>query len=199
MGALHCSGTISRTAFYICSVREFWPTLASRWPAIGSTAQSRSHRRYDVSVEFVVRSIAEVPRQGTFVFARAVAAETYFRVTPGSTLGGVPVKPYVDMPFRDLPDGTSDLTCFLFELAESGDERRIRPGMRVALEPGSHCSKHDFMEALIGLSQMKKAKPVHGGEADEIKGPPISDAEIDEIVRQGIRETRPKKPWWRLW
>ena len=158
-----------------------------------------------MGVEFVIRSHAIHPRRGAFVFARAVAEETYFRVPPGSTLGGVPVQPYVDMPFRDLPDGTPDLPVFLFELVESGDERRIQPGTAVTLEPGGYCSKHDFMEDVIrpsratGPGNEADQKRDHDSHMRALEGPPVSDAEIEEIVRREIREARPKKPWWRRW
>jgi len=159
-------------------------------------------RRQYVGVEFVIRSMVINQRRGALVFAGAVAAETYFRVPPGSTLGGVPVQPYVVMPFRDLPDGTPDLPVFLFELVQLSDERRIPPGTAVKLEPGSYCSKHDFMEAQIRLSRImeqENKKWELDSRMRALKGPPLSDAEIDEIVRREIREARPQKPWWRFW
>ena len=75
-----------------------------------------------------------------------------------------------------------------------------------------YCPPQDFIEAVMNPSEIGKDEPFHLSEKDEIeslrnfdrrmrelRGPPIDEAEMDRIVRRGIRETRPRKPWWRIW
>ena len=81
------------------------------------------------------REASEAP-QRAFVFARPIVGQPDFCVPPGSTLGGVPVRPYVDLPRRILPNGTPDLGCFQFELVEPDDLSVIARGASVSLEPG---------------------------------------------------------------
>jgi hypothetical protein len=81
------------------------------------------------------REASQTPERA-FVFARPILGQPDFRVPPGSTLGGLPVKPYVDLPRRLLPDGTPDIGCFQFELVEPGDLVVVTRGAPVLLEPG---------------------------------------------------------------
>ena len=89
-----------------------------------------------MAVEFVIEETLDLKGRGAFVFARPVVDQISFRVVPGSTLGGVPVKPYVDMPRRLVPDGSPDLGCFQFELTDAADLRRVITRALVLLEPG---------------------------------------------------------------
>jgi len=88
-----------------------------------------------MGIAFVIAAAVQIAGRGV-VFARPVAKSADFRVTPGSTLDGIPVKPRVDLPRRLRPDGTVDLEYFQFELVDSADLNRIRRGPEVLLEPG---------------------------------------------------------------
>jgi len=71
-----------------------------------------------------------------------------------------------------------------------------------------YCPPQGFLEAVenpteIGKSERPPLSDESIRESDrrlrEELGPPISEAELDRIVQRGIRETRPKRPWWRPW
>jgi len=89
-----------------------------------------------MAVEFIIEETLDLDERGAFVFARPITGQDDFRVVRGSTLGGLPVKPYVDMPRRVLPDGTPDLNCFQFQLIDRNDLPQIEKGAKVLLEPG---------------------------------------------------------------
>jgi len=88
-----------------------------------------------MGIEFIIEETLDLNDRGAFVFARPKSGQSDFRVVLGSTLGGLPVKPYVDMPRRLLPDGTPDLGCFQFQLVERENISRIEKGAIVSLEP----------------------------------------------------------------
>jgi hypothetical protein len=75
-----------------------------------------------------------------------------------------------------------------------------------------YCPPQQFIDAVIGPTEIGKdevprlsdeARAAAARECDrrmrELKGPPLGEAEIDRIVRRGLRETRARKRWWRLW
>ena len=89
-----------------------------------------------MGIVFVVEAAVHIAGRGV-VFARPVVETADFRVTPGSTLDGIPVKPHIDLPRRPRPDGSIDLQYFQFELVDSADLNRIRRGPEVLLELGN--------------------------------------------------------------
>ena len=75
-----------------------------------------------------------------------------------------------------------------------------------------YCPPHAFIEAVMRPDAVATQEQFFPSEEERIKsrreqdrqwrellGPPMTEAELDEIVRRGIRETRPKRPWWRFW
>lgn len=75
-----------------------------------------------------------------------------------------------------------------------------------------YCPPRGFIEAVIDPSEIGNDEAMMlmveddiastrdlDGRMRELRGPPIGEAELDRIVRGGIRETQSRKPWWRIW
>lgn len=67
------------------------------------------------------------------LFARQLEAGQ-FAVSEGSSLGGVPIKPYLSQPRALTPDGRPDMTLFTFVLATAHDLPRLQVGQEVELK-----------------------------------------------------------------
>jgi hypothetical protein len=83
--------------------------------------------------QFEIESILQL-EAGVAVLARHLDAGE-FSVGPASSLGGVPLREYLDIPRRILPDGSLDLKFFAFQLANTSDAPRLRVGQVVQLLP----------------------------------------------------------------
>jgi hypothetical protein len=68
-----------------------------------------------------------------YLLARQIGAGD-FQVTATSTLGGVAIKPYLQIPRVLTTEGTPDLTIFAFVLASANDLPKLSIGQVVALE-----------------------------------------------------------------
>jgi hypothetical protein len=78
-----------------------------------------------------------------------------------------------------------------------------------------YCPPPEFVEAIltpseIGIDQSLQTRPLSSEEEiqqtrayersqRELRGPPMSESDIDRIVQRGIRATSPRERWWRLW
>jgi hypothetical protein len=77
----------------------------------------------------------------------------------------------------------------------------------------NYCPPQAFIEAVLNPSEVgKDPERIHLSEEEEIArirehekrsrelgGPPITETEMDDIVKRGIRETQPRKSRWRFW
>jgi hypothetical protein len=109
-----------------------------RRPNGGKVARARlqlsSHPLGGAGVaQFEIESILQL-EAGVAVLARHLDAGE-FSVGPASSLGGVPLREYLDIPRRILPDGSLDLKFFAFQLANTSDAPRLRVGQVVQLLP----------------------------------------------------------------
>ena len=64
----------------------------------------------------------------------------------------------------------------------------------------NYCPPKGFVEAVmnpseIGSDESEKEERIRWRKAQR----PITEAEIDRIVQQGLCATRPRRPWWRFW
>lgn len=76
-----------------------------------------------------------------------------------------------------------------------------------------YCPPKDFIEAVLNPAEIgQDPEPVRLSEDEQTerirewdkrmraeRGPPLTEAEMDRIVKWGIRNTGSQKPWWRFW
>lgn len=67
----------------------------------------------------------------------------------------------------------------------------------------NYCPPQEFIEAVMNPREIGTEDELIGFPFPEptqkVCGSPITGVEIDRIVKRGIRETSPRKPWWRFW
>jgi hypothetical protein len=77
----------------------------------------------------------------------------------------------------------------------------------------NYCPPPEFVEAVLDPAEIgEDPEPVPLSEDEQVeriresdrrmraeRGPPITEAELDRIVKRGIRDARSLRPWWRFW
>jgi len=81
-------------------------------------------------------SVFSVTSRGKFVSACPVDINIDFQITEGSTLGGVPLKAYLDMP-RSVDDNSKQEKIFIFQLQNSEDGSKLIVNSTVELQLNS--------------------------------------------------------------
>jgi hypothetical protein len=86
-----------------------------------------------VGASFRIEFSSEI--HGTVCVCARRVGEGDFRVTESSTLGGVALRPYLDIPRKLRDDGTPDLEIFAFLLRDFTDQHLLSVGQVVELLP----------------------------------------------------------------
>ena len=70
------------------------------------------------------------------------------------------------------------------------------------VEAHNYLPPQQFIDAVISPieidSDNKKIKRRQALEEKRLSAPPVTQAEIDKLVQQGIEDTKPRKPWWKF-
>ena len=89
-----------------------------------------------MAVQFEIESVFKVATRGYFVAARLLTPGQDFFVTVKSTLGGVELAKYLDMPRSTNENGEQRPDLFAFQLKKDSDKDKLTPKTIVELIPG---------------------------------------------------------------
>jgi hypothetical protein len=89
-----------------------------------------------MSLKFQIESVFSVITRGKFVAARPVDSNVHFRITERSTLGGIPLRAYLDMP-RSIDENGKQQEIFVFHLQNPEDASKLNVNSIVELQVDS--------------------------------------------------------------
>lgn len=86
-----------------------------------------------IVINFEVVSISNIHNRGEFIFARLLDTDVDFEIEDGTTLGGIPVCNYIEMPRLLDANNQPGLDVFVFRPLEPFQEVNLVQGQQVEL------------------------------------------------------------------